>query len=232
MRRADDLEIGADHDHPSSRRFPARSLDRFCRAGGRASLPPRDVSVSPGRSRRRRLLPRRRPRRDGLETANGNRVLHATSTHPDSSASCRRSGRCRGRRASSPWMIRTSGPSGRSRSSSSSPRSRRPPAGSSRRSPARSASTSRSPTTCCISTSRDASPNGSSSLVTPTLDDLPTDGVVVPAVTHADLASLCGGSRARTSPASHGVAATGLIERDGHRYVLKKVAGLAKIADL
>ena len=33
-------------------------------------------------------------------------------------------------------------------------------------------------------------------LVSPTLDDLPEDGAVVPSiVTHADLASLCGGSR-------------------------------------
>src|SRR5205807_5337573 len=33
-------------------------------------------------------------------------------------------------------------------------------------------------------------------LVSPSLDDLPADGVVLPSVvTHADLASLCGGSR-------------------------------------
>src|SRR5262249_25986066 len=32
-------------------------------------------------------------------------------------------------------------------------------------------------------------------LVSPSLDEMPPDGSVVPAVTHADLASLCGGSR-------------------------------------
>ena len=69
-------------------------------------------------------------------------------------------------------------------------------------------------------------------LVTPTLDDLPTDGVLVPAVTHADLASLCGGSRENVTRILTEWQRRGLIERDGHRYVLKKVAGLAKIADL
>ena len=69
-------------------------------------------------------------------------------------------------------------------------------------------------------------------LVTPSLDELPTDGVVVPAVTHADLASLCGGSRENVTRILTEWQRRGLIERDGHRYVLKKVAGLAKIADL
>src|SRR5919201_3238937 len=69
-------------------------------------------------------------------------------------------------------------------------------------------------------------------LVTPSLDDLPPDGVVVPAVTHADLASLCGGSRENVTRILTEWQRRGLVERDGHRYVLKKVAGLAKIADL
>jgi CRP/FNR family transcriptional regulator, cyclic AMP receptor protein len=69
-------------------------------------------------------------------------------------------------------------------------------------------------------------------LVTPTLDDLPSDGVLVPAVTHADLASLCGGSRENVTRILTEWQRRGLVERDGHRYVLKKVAGLAKIADL
>jgi CRP/FNR family transcriptional regulator/CRP/FNR family cyclic AMP-dependent transcriptional regulator len=69
-------------------------------------------------------------------------------------------------------------------------------------------------------------------LVTPSLDDLPADGVLVPAVTHADLASLCGGSRENVTRILTEWQRRGLIERDGHRYVLKKVAGLAKIADL
>jgi CRP/FNR family cyclic AMP-dependent transcriptional regulator len=69
-------------------------------------------------------------------------------------------------------------------------------------------------------------------LVTPSLDDLPKDGVVVPAVTHADLASLCGGSRENVTRILTEWQRRGLIQRDGHRYVLKKVGGLAKLADL
>jgi CRP-like cAMP-binding protein len=68
--------------------------------------------------------------------------------------------------------------------------------------------------------------------VTPSLDDLPKDGVVVPAVTHADLASLCGGSRENVTRILTEWQRRGLVERDGHRYVLKKVSSLAKIADL
>jgi CRP/FNR family transcriptional regulator/CRP/FNR family cyclic AMP-dependent transcriptional regulator len=69
-------------------------------------------------------------------------------------------------------------------------------------------------------------------LVTPSLDDLPSDGVLVPTVTHADLASLCGGSRENVTRILAEWQRRGLVQRDGHRYVLKKVSGLAKIADL
>jgi CRP/FNR family transcriptional regulator, cyclic AMP receptor protein len=69
-------------------------------------------------------------------------------------------------------------------------------------------------------------------LVTPSLDDLPEDGALVPAVTHADLASLCGGSRENVTRILTEWQRRGLVERDGHRYVLKKVSSLAKIADL
>lgn len=69
-------------------------------------------------------------------------------------------------------------------------------------------------------------------LVTPSLDDLPQDGVMVPAVTHADLASLCGGSRENVTRILTEWQRRGLVERDGHRYVLKKVSGLARIAEL
>jgi CRP/FNR family transcriptional regulator, cyclic AMP receptor protein len=69
-------------------------------------------------------------------------------------------------------------------------------------------------------------------LVTPSLDDLPADGVLVPTVTHADLASLCGGSRENVTRILTEWQRRGLIERQGHRYVLKKVSGLAKLADL
>lgn len=69
-------------------------------------------------------------------------------------------------------------------------------------------------------------------LVTASLDDLPHDGVLVPTVTHADLASLCGGSRENVTRILTEWQRRGLIERDGHRYVLKKVSGLAKIAGI
>jgi CRP/FNR family cyclic AMP-dependent transcriptional regulator len=69
-------------------------------------------------------------------------------------------------------------------------------------------------------------------LVTPDLDDLPRDGVVAPQVTQADLASLCGGSRENVTRILAEFQRRGLVRRVGHRYVLKKVAGLAKIADL
>jgi CRP/FNR family cyclic AMP-dependent transcriptional regulator len=69
-------------------------------------------------------------------------------------------------------------------------------------------------------------------LVTPSLDDLPRDGVLVPQVTHADLASLCGGSRENVTRILTEWQRRGLVEREGHRYRLTKVSGLAKIADL
>jgi CRP/FNR family transcriptional regulator, cyclic AMP receptor protein len=69
-------------------------------------------------------------------------------------------------------------------------------------------------------------------LVTPDLDDLPADGVVVPEVTQADLASLCGGSRENVTRILKEFERRGMLRRDGHRYVLKKVGALAKIADL
>lgn len=67
---------------------------------------------------------------------------------------------------------------------------------------------------------------------TPTLDSLPSDGTVIPSVTHADLASLCGGSRENVSRILADLQRRGLVRRDGHRYVLRKVSALAKLADL
>jgi CRP/FNR family transcriptional regulator/CRP/FNR family cyclic AMP-dependent transcriptional regulator len=67
---------------------------------------------------------------------------------------------------------------------------------------------------------------------TPSLDDLPADGTVIAEVTHADLASLCGGSRENVSRILSDLQRRGVIKRDGHRYVLKKVGALAKMADL
>jgi CRP/FNR family transcriptional regulator/CRP/FNR family cyclic AMP-dependent transcriptional regulator len=69
-------------------------------------------------------------------------------------------------------------------------------------------------------------------LVTPSLDDLPDNGALVPGITHADLASLCGGSRENVTRVLSEFARRGLVERDGRRYLLKKVDGLAKIAGL
>jgi CRP/FNR family transcriptional regulator, cyclic AMP receptor protein len=69
-------------------------------------------------------------------------------------------------------------------------------------------------------------------LVTPSLDDLPDSGSLVPVVTHADLASLCGGSRENVTRVLSEFQRRGVIERDGRRYVLKKVDALAKLAGL
>ncbi len=69
-------------------------------------------------------------------------------------------------------------------------------------------------------------------MVTPDLDDLPPDGVVVPEVTQADLASLCGGSRENVTRILKEFERRGIVRRDGHRYVLKKVSALAKLAEL
>lgn len=69
-------------------------------------------------------------------------------------------------------------------------------------------------------------------MATPDLDRLPADGTVVPEVTQADLASLCGGSRENVTRILKELERRGVVHRDGHRYVLKKVASLAKIADL
>ncbi|HEY7478865.1 MAG TPA: Crp/Fnr family transcriptional regulator [Actinomycetota bacterium] len=67
---------------------------------------------------------------------------------------------------------------------------------------------------------------------TPTLAELPADGTGIPRITHADLASLCGGSRENVSRILSDFQRRGLVQRDGDRFVLKKVAGLAKIADV
>jgi CRP-like cAMP-binding protein len=68
-------------------------------------------------------------------------------------------------------------------------------------------------------------------LVAPSLDELPEDGAVVPAVvTHADLASLCGGSRENVTRILSDFQRRGFVERDGRRFVLKKISGLAKLA--
>ena len=69
-------------------------------------------------------------------------------------------------------------------------------------------------------------------MATSSLDELPPDGTAVPAITHADLASLCGGSRENVTRVLSDFQRRGLLERDGKRYVLLKVGGLTKIAGL
>jgi len=70
-------------------------------------------------------------------------------------------------------------------------------------------------------------------LVSPTLDRLPDDGAALPSiVTHADLASLCGGSRENVTRILSEMQRRRLIDRDGRRFVLRNIAGLAKLAGL
>ena len=70
-------------------------------------------------------------------------------------------------------------------------------------------------------------------LVTPSLDEIPEDGVLVPSViTHADIASLCGGSRENVTRILSDLQRRGLIGRDGRRFVLLQTSGLAKLAGL
>jgi CRP/FNR family transcriptional regulator, cyclic AMP receptor protein len=70
-------------------------------------------------------------------------------------------------------------------------------------------------------------------LVSPSLDRLPEDGAVVPAVvTHADLASLCGGSRENVTRILSDFQRRGLVERDGRRFVLRRIDGLGRLAGL
>jgi len=70
-------------------------------------------------------------------------------------------------------------------------------------------------------------------LVAPSLDELPDDGAIVPAiVTHADLASLCGGSRENVTRILSDFQRRGLVERDGRRFVLLKISGLARLAGM
>jgi CRP/FNR family cyclic AMP-dependent transcriptional regulator len=70
-------------------------------------------------------------------------------------------------------------------------------------------------------------------LVSPSLDDLPKDGAVLPSVvTHADLASLCGGSRENVTRILSDFQRRGLVKRDGRRFVLLRISGLARLAGI
>jgi CRP/FNR family cyclic AMP-dependent transcriptional regulator len=67
---------------------------------------------------------------------------------------------------------------------------------------------------------------------TPSLEKLPPSGTSIKALTHADLASLCGGSRENVTRIITDLQRRGLVKREGQRYVLKKPQQLAKIAGL
>ena len=70
-------------------------------------------------------------------------------------------------------------------------------------------------------------------LVSPSLDERPPDGAVVPSiVTHADLAALAGGSRENVTRILSDFQRRGLVRRDGRRYALDDVAGLQRLAGL
>lgn len=70
-------------------------------------------------------------------------------------------------------------------------------------------------------------------LVSPSFHELPEDGATVPSdVTHADLASLSGGSRENVTRILSELQKRGIVERNGRRYVLKKVDALARLAGL
>jgi CRP/FNR family transcriptional regulator/CRP/FNR family cyclic AMP-dependent transcriptional regulator len=70
-------------------------------------------------------------------------------------------------------------------------------------------------------------------LVATSFDDLPANGVMVPSVvTHADLASLSGGSRENVTRILSEFQRRGLIERIDRRYSLKDISGLKRLAGL
>lgn len=70
-------------------------------------------------------------------------------------------------------------------------------------------------------------------LVSPSLSDLPANGAVVPSVvTHADLASLAGGSRENVTRILSELQRRRLIVRDGRRYRLTDISGLCRLAGI
>ncbi len=60
----------------------------------------------------------------------------------------------------------------------------------------------------------------------------PQDGASIPAPTHADLASLSGGSRENVTRILSEFQRRGLLAKDGRRFVMVDVAGLSRIAGL
>lgn len=69
-------------------------------------------------------------------------------------------------------------------------------------------------------------------LAAPSPDELPEDGTSIPAPTHADLASMAGGSRENVTRVLSEFQRRGLVRKDGRRFVLTGVEGLSRIAGL
>ena len=70
-------------------------------------------------------------------------------------------------------------------------------------------------------------------LVSPSLEELPEDGVMLPSVvTHADLASLSGGSRENVTRILSEFQRRGIVNRAGRRYRLENVKALARLSGL
>lgn len=70
-------------------------------------------------------------------------------------------------------------------------------------------------------------------LCTPSFDELPENGSVVPSVvTHADLAALAGGSRENVTRILSELQRRRFLKRNGRRYVLTNVQGLRRLAGL
>ena len=70
-------------------------------------------------------------------------------------------------------------------------------------------------------------------LVSPSFDEPPEDGAVVPSdVTHADIASLSGGSRENVTRILTEFQRRGLVRRTGKRYALTDIESLRRLAGL
>jgi CRP/FNR family transcriptional regulator/CRP/FNR family cyclic AMP-dependent transcriptional regulator len=69
-------------------------------------------------------------------------------------------------------------------------------------------------------------------LAAPSQDEPPEDGASFPAPTHADLASMAGGSRENVTRVLSEFQRRDLIQKDGRRFVLTGVGGLSRIAGL
>ncbi len=70
-------------------------------------------------------------------------------------------------------------------------------------------------------------------LVSPSLDEPPPNGSVVPSiVTHADLASLSGGSRENVTRILSELQRRNVVRREGKRYVLEDVRALRRLAGM